>query len=356
MFKFSYPATIKVFATPGSDGLAQEICKAMQPRLPRQFIPYENGQLKLGDVNLKVFGNENVEAQVENVRDVFAVVINSQVPPVAEHFVDLLALLDALVNANVGDILLVLPYMTFSRSDRKDKPRISTMGKLFAKIINEACNVRRVLLLDPHDGHLKHYFDPAANEISAFFLFTDYIERTFFATGKESRNDWVIVFADSGAAKKYKRMPYLLKLLSAYIDKERSEDSDLPQPVRVVGDVNQKNCLVVDDEILSGGTAITDTIELQKVGAKRIVFVAPHAVLADEKLSVPEVVQRLENSLIEEFIIGDSIPVRHKLLLNSKFIVISLVPLLAEAISRVVQGESLTELHKPENVNLYRSF
>lgn len=356
MFKLSYPAAVKVFATPGSDGLAQDICKALQPRLPRQFVPYEDGQLRLGQVEFETYGNENVQAQVENVRDIFAIVINSQVPPVAGHFVDLLALLDALINADVADVLLVLPYMTFSRSDRKDKPRISTMAKVFAKTVNYVFGIKRVLILDPHDSHLKHYFDPAANEISALFLFADYLERTFFAGGKESKNDWVVVFADSGAAKKYKRTPYLLKLLSAYIDKERPENSEIPQPIRVVGDVSGKNCLVVDDEVLSGGTAITDTDDLKKAGAKRIIFVAPHAILADKKLSVPEVIQRLDNSSIEKFIIGDSIPVRHKLSASSKFAVISLAPLLAEAIARVVQSGSLTELHNLGSVSLYRSF
>lgn len=361
----AFESQIKVFATPGSERLAQDICRSLQSRLPKKLIPYEDGKLRLGEMKLEMFSNGNPQVEVENVRDLFAVVVNTQVPPVMENFVILQLLLDALINADAADILLVFPYMTFSRSDKKNRPRISTMGHRFAHMIGNEFGIDRVLLLDPHDGHIKHYFSgkagKAANEISAMFMLVDYLLKTFFSE-EGSTNDWVVVFADTGALKNYRKIAHLLRLPTAYIDKDRPDDSEKAKVERVVGDVKDKNCLLIDDESLTGGTLVNDSEYLFAAGAKKVIAATIHAVLEKRingGVCVPpaELVKSLEASRIEKFIFTDSIPVHHKISPEmTKFSILSIAPFLAEAIARTILGDSLTELHRLESVDLYRSY
>lgn len=359
---YPYQAPIKVFATPGSDMLAKEICYHLQPRIDKSLIPYPDGNLRLGKVTFEMFSNENLEAQVENVRDTFVVVVHTQVPRVWEHFGELLALLDALVNADAADILLVLPYMPFSRSDRKNKSRISTMGCRFPRIIGNEFNISRVLLLDPHDTHIKHYFPlKAANEISATYLFVAYVEQDIFSK-EETRNDWVIVFADANAAKKFDHVAHLLQLDTAYIDKRRPDNTERPKIKRFVGELRKK-CIMIDDEIATASTALKDAELLISLGVEKVIFMAIHADLRDKSLTQEQLMEKVESSPIDRFIVSNSIPVEHKIYSKkTKFTVLNVGPLLAEAISRLVKSKpsneltSLSALHKLESVSLYRSF
>lgn len=343
---------VKVFATTGSDGLARDVCSALQRRLPTGLQP--TGCLTLGWTHVTRFDNGNLQVQVENVRGHFIVVIHTQVPPVSEGLIELLALLDAIRNAGPADILLVFPYMPDSRSDRKDRPRISTMAPFWAKVLNRVLEVKRVLLLDPHDTHIKHYFDPAADEITAVYLLADYLERNVF--NLISKEKTVVVFPDAGAAKRFSAVAGLLRLPVAYIDKDRNEQGE-PQVRRVVGDISGKVCIMIDDEILTGGTSVADAQALLDLGADLVYMLAVHAVLESNKLSRSGLMRKLEDSSIKRFIVTDSVPVSHKIGRRrrvNKFTVLSVASLLAEAIARTVLNESLTALHQPENVHLYR--
>lgn len=344
------PLPVKVFATTGSDILAEKICGALQSRLPFDLQP--GGRLILGKHIVERFSNDNIQVQVENVRGHFVVIVHTQVPPVNDRLFELFALLDAVINARPGDTLLVFPYMPYARSDRKNKPRISTMGHRLPHILTTSLEIERVILLDPHDSHIKHYFVPAADEISAIYLLADYLKREIlFSKPKESS---VIVFPDAGAAKRFEQISSLVRLPIAYLDKSRLDESEKPQINRVVGEVKDKLCILIDDEILTGGTAISDAEMLLNEGADSVYMVAVHAILAHKKLSDAELIQKLEKSPITRFIVTDSVPILHKLSDSTKFIVLPIAALLAEAIKRTVLGESLTELHKPETVPLYR--
>lgn len=346
MFPFS---SVKVFATTGSDGLASEICEGLELRLPAQLKGGDAFTLSKTIVNR--FSNDNLQVQVENIRGHFVVIIHTQAPPVNDRLIELFALLDAISNAQPADVLLVFPYLPYARSDRKNKPRISTMGHRLPHILTNSFGIKKVILLEPHDSHLKHYFNPAADEISATYLLIDYLKREVLTP--EIRKNSVIVFSDAGAVKRYEKVPHLLELPTAYIDKERDDDSEKPKVKRVIGEIKNKLCLLIDDEILTGRTAVGDTQMLLKEGANSVYMLAIHGTLADEKLSEAELMQKLEKSPIEKFIITNSIP--HKLDAKlTKFVVLSIAPLLAEAIKRAVLGESLTELHRPDNVSLYR--
>jgi len=340
---------VKVFATTGSEGLALEICQSLQTRLPSSLQPTTG---LLGEYRVERFSNGNLQVQVDNVRGHFVVVIHTQVPPVNDHLVELLALLDAVENARPRDVLLVFPYMPYARSDRKNKPRISTLAPRLARILNRSYDVRRVILLDPHDTHTKHYFEPAADEISALYLFADYVQNEVFPI--HPRENCAIVFADAGAAKRFGQLAYLLKLPVAYIDKDRPDDEERPELKAIVGDVKGKTCLMVDDEILTGSTVLKDTAILLQGQASTVIMLAIHAPLDDKKTSAWEVVQKLEDSPLQKVVISNSIPVAGKITTPGKFVVLSVAPLLAEAISRTVQDDSLTMLHNPAMVHIYR--
>jgi len=346
---FSTPK-VKVFSTTGSEVLAQDVFRQLQTKLqPRMG----DGILELGTAVRTRFSNDNIQLQVDNVRGYFIVIVHTQVPPVNDHLVELFALIDAIRNSKPADILLVFGYLPYARSDQKNQPRISTMGPLVLRILNVALDIKRFLLLDPHDPHLKHQVIPAAEEVTAIHLLTDYLGRICHVIG--DRENFVVAFPDEGSARRYKNVPHLLDLGRAYIDKDRPDNTEHPVFKGIVGDIYGKTCLMIDDEILTGGTAISDSKELLKAGAASVQMAAIHAPLSDKERPDLEVVQRLEESSIQRFIVTDSIPVRHKLGPNSKFVVLSVAPLLAEAITREVLNESLTELYDPEKVGLYRN-
>lgn len=342
---------VKVFATSGSEGLAQEVCNALYSRLPRECQPTK--PVQLSTVTVERFSNDNLQVQVENVRGHFVVVIHTQVPPVNDHLIELFALLDAIINAGPADILLVFPYMPYGRSDNKNNPRISVMGCRLPHIFTHSFGIKRVILLDPHDSHIKHYFDPAADEISAIYLMVDFLERKIFST--RSKKDSVLVFSDAGSARRYGKVANLLNLPEVYASKERLDDKENPTLKKIVGDVRGKFCLLIDDEILTGSTAVKDAEMLVREGATYVYMLAIHAILASKGLSDRELIKKLNRSPVENFVVTNSVPVSHKLIDPSKFIVLSIAPLLAEAIKRTVLDESLTQLHQLSNVDLYRT-
>jgi ribose-phosphate pyrophosphokinase len=346
-------STVKVFATSGSDLIAKDICAALiNNRLPRELQP--EGGLTLGKLKAKMFSNENIEVELgESVRGCFVVLIHSQVPPVNQNLIEMFACINAIRGAHSEDILLVFPYMPYSRSDRKNKPRISVMAKWLAKNVNHN-GVKKVLLLDPHDTHIKHYFDPDADEISATYLLAHDMRQNI--SDNFARDEYCLVFADLGAANRFSPLPKLLDLNDewAIINKYRDDDTEETHIRGIIGKVKEKHCVLFDDESLTGGTIAKDCAYLLDNGALSVTAYAIHAPLHSQKTSDEELLVNMESSLVRQFSFADSIPVKHKITKkNSKIRIVSLAPLLAEAISRIVQNQSLTALHNPDCVNLY---
>jgi ribose-phosphate pyrophosphokinase len=348
---FNLPLPVKIFATQGTREIAENIYEAARPILGRVSV----NNLHLGASTFTEFSNQNILCKIDNVRDNFAVVIHTQTPPVDRGMIELFNLLDAIINARAIDILLVFPYMPYVRSDRKNQPRISVMAKCLADIISTSFQIKRVILLDPHDSHIKHYFKPAADEITALYLITDYIERELFKL--HPKDEYGIAFPDAGAAKRFENVAKILDLPTAYIDKGRSDNTENPEIKEVVGNVDKKRCLLFDDEILTGSTSTKDAKTLKGHGAIEVYAVNIHGTLADKNIPPEEFIRQKEESVIDRFIVTDSVPVRHKITsLNTKFTVLSVYPLLAQAIVRTVCNQSLTELHEPKNAHFYRSF
>ena len=340
---------VKVIALPGSDILAEKVCKELDKRLPK-ILKREEG-LILSRPNLFHFDNENVEVQIDNVRGYYVVVIHTQTPPVNQRLVELMNLLDAIYNSNAADLLLVFPYMPYARSDRKDKPRISVASKLLAKIFNQTLGVKRVLLLDPHESHVKHYFDPSADEISTIYMYADYLLYYIQTILGGNKEDVLICYSDSGAAKRFAKLTEITELPHDYIDKGRAgKVVYIKRKIAAEG----KICIMIDDEVCSGGTATLDAQALKENGAKQIIMFTPHAPLSKEGKTSQELIVALNNSPIDSFVFTDTIPVEDKIKGNEKFKVLSVAGLLAEAIKQTIEDDSVTQLHEPGNVGLYR--
>ena len=334
--------SVIVFSTTGTESLTDNIEKELRKCMADAEDRY---CLERGNATISKFSNENIEVQVSNVRDRIVLVLHTQTPPVSDGVIQLLALLDAINNAHPRQTFVVFPYMPYSRSDRKNRPRISVMGQRLPEILNKVLGVQRVMLLEPHDPHIKQYFLPTADEVPGVPLLVDHI-RTHYLS-KLNREECVVVFADSSAAKRFEKVPTSLGLEPAYMYKTRSDDSEAPIVKAVSGNVKGKHCFLVDDEILTGNTVLRDAEILKAEGAASVRMLVVHGVLADKKLSQEALMKKLADSDVDEFVVTDSIPLGNKPdQANGKLTVIPIAPLLGEACKRMILGESLSELHR----------
>lgn len=332
---------VKVFATTGAECLGRDV----KDEMARRLFDHPDYTVEMGEVSVSRFSNENIEVQVSNVRDHIVLVLHTQVPPVNDGLIQLFALLDAINNAHPRQTFLVFPYMPYSRSDRKNRPRISVMGQRLPEILNRVLGVKRVMLLSPHDPHIKQYFIPTADEVPVVPLLVDYIRKEFLS--KWSREDCAVVFADSAAAKRFEEVPLVLGLDPAYIYKSRSDNSESPTVKAITGKVRGRHCFIVDDEILTGNTALKDAAILKEEGAASVHVLGIHGVLEDQRMSTEALMAKLADSPVDTFVVTDSIPLGNKVALsNGRIRVIPIAPLLGETCKRLILGESLSELHR----------
>jgi ribose-phosphate pyrophosphokinase len=221
------------------------------------------------------------------------------------------------------------------------------MGQRLPEILNKVLNVRRVMLLEPHDPHIKQYFVPTADEVPALPMLVEFIRKEYLSRLRPE--DCVVVFADSSAAKRFEEVPSSLGVEPAYIYKSRTDNSESPTVKVVTGNVRGKHCFLVDDEILTGNTVLKDAAMLKLEGAETVRMLAVHGVLLDQKLSTRELMTKLADSPVDEFVVTDSVPLMDKLdYAAGKLKVISIAPLLGESCKRLILGESLSELHRLE--------
>lgn len=336
---------VKVFATTGTDSLAQTVFREIKTRMER----IDGYCVEYGKSTVSRFSNENIEVQVDNVRDHAVLVLHTQTAPVNDNLIQLFALLDAINNSHPRRTYIAFPYMPYSRSDRKNRPRISVMGQRLPEILNNVLGVRRVMLLEPHSQHLKQYFSPTADEVPAVPLLVNDIQRNHLK--RWTKEECVLVFADAGAAKRFEEVPSVLGLEQAYIHKSRPDNDERPAVKGITGNVNGRHCLIVDDEILTGNTLVKDAELLKANGAASIHMFAVHGVLADRKVTQAELMKRLADSPVDEIVVTDTVPIGNKAALcGPKMRVIEIAPLLGEACKRMLLGESLSELHKFEAV------
>jgi ribose-phosphate pyrophosphokinase len=283
-----------------------------------------------GLVNITRFADGEIYVRFEeNARGVDAFVLQSTCHPVNEHLMELLIMIDALRRASAGRITAVMPYYGYARKDKKDAPREPITGRLVADLLTTA-GAHRVLAVDLHAGQIEGFFNIPVDHLRAMPLFADYLRE------KELSNA-VVVAADDGAVKRSKQLADRLDLPLAIIY-QRRVGKDVKEPIEIVGEVEGRTPVMIEDIIGTAGTLSGAVDVLIRRGARPGVYVcATHAVLAGPA------VERLARQEIQEVIVTNTIPVPPSKLLP-KMIVLSVAPLLAEAIRRIHLDQSVSML------------
>lgn len=265
----------------------------------------------------------------ENVRECDVFVVQTSCPPVHKNLFELLMMIDALKSASAARITAVMPYIPYIRSDKKDRPRISISAKLVARLL-ETAGADRVLTMDLHTPQAQGFFDIPVDQLLGAGPICDRLKL-------EDLSNWILVAADVGETKDIGRYANRLDLQFAIIDKRRVGDNTKPEAVHLIGNVEDKTALIVDDEIASGGTLVTACEFLKKHGAARVVASATHAVFS------PGAIDRIEASWIDKVIVTDTIPVQRNRA-SQKIEVLSTADLFASAIARIHDGRSVSAL------------
>lgn len=309
-------AEIKVFSGSAHPQFANLVCQELK--------------LPLGKSHRLRFSNENMLVQIqENVRETDAFVIQPSCPPVSDGIIELLMMLDALKHASARRITAVIPYFPYSRSDKKDQPRISITARLMADLIQTA-GADRVLTLDLHAPQIQGFFHIPVDQLEAAQVMCDHLS-------KEDLTDHVIVASDIGEAKDIGRYANRLDLPVAIIDKRRYGNDEKPVAKNIIGDVRGKTALIIDDEIASAGTLVEAARFCLAQGAARVRAAAVHAVFSGNALA------KIDASPVESVVVTDSIPLPADRPLG-KVVQLSVAPLFARAIEAVHCGASVFEL------------
>ena len=301
------------------------------PELAKAICDYN--EIPLGASEITKFINENIMVQIlENVRGSDVFVIQTSCPPVNEGIMELLIIIDALRYASAERITAVIPYFPYVRSDKKDKPRISITARLIADLLQTA-GADRVLTMDLHAPQIQGFFHIPIDQLIAAPLICDY-----FRT--KDLSNAVLVAGDVGESKSMGRYADRLNLSMAIIDKRRDADDEKARAVHLIGDVAGKDALIIDDEIASGGTIVEAAEFLKKHGARSITAAAVHPVLSGRA------VERIQSVALEELVVTDTVPLVGKENLYAKFKVLSVAPLLGDAIRRIHNGDSVSKLFR----------
>ncbi|MEM1398844.1 MAG: ribose-phosphate diphosphokinase, partial [Pseudomonadota bacterium] len=239
------------------------------------------------------FSNENILVQVdENVRESDVFVIQTSCPPVSDGIMELLITIDTLKHASARRVTAVLPYFPYARSDKKDRPRISITARLMADLL-ETAGADRVLTMDLHAPQVQGFFRIPADHLKAAPILCDHLSQT------RTLDDYVLVAGDVGEAKGIGAYANRLNLPIAIVDKRRDGDDEKPRAVSLVGDVEGKKALIIDDEVASGGTLLEATDFLLKSGAVSVEAAAVHPVLSGTA------VERIAESPMKSLVVSD---------------------------------------------------
>ena len=307
---------IKVFACPTAEKFTEKVCRYLE--------------IKPGKINSIKFKNDNNFVQIlETVREQDVYIIQTCQPPINERIMELLITIDAVKRASAKNVNVVLPYFPYSRSDKKDQPRVPITAKLMAQII-EAAGATRVITCDLHNSAIQAYFNINCDRLTA-----EYVLEKYFLD-KEIQN-MVIVATDAGSSKKAYKYSKFFNCPIAMVDKRRDGNDDRAISTTIVGDVKDKNAVIFDDEISTAGTLVETANILEKFGAKNIYAGATHGILAGEA------VDRIRNSAIKEVVVTDTVPITEEKRID-KIKVLSMAPTFAEAIKRINEERPLGEI------------
>lgn len=307
----------KIFSGTSNISLTEAVCKHLDA--------------SPGKAEIRRFSDGEVFAEIaESVRGSHVFVIQSTCPPVNEHIMELLIITDALKRASAGAITAVIPYYGYARQDRKVQPRAPITAKLVADIIAKA-GVNRVVTVDLHAGQIQGFFDVPVDHLYAAPVLISYLKRRY------NNGETVFVSPDAGGMERARGYAKRLHVGLAMTDKRRTAPN-VAEVMNVIGDVSGKTAIIVDDLVDTAGTAVQAAKALSREGANRIALCCTHGVLSGDA------VKRIEDSVIEEVIITDTIPPREETKRCKKIKVLSIAELLGEAIRRIAAGESISTL------------
>jgi len=312
---------IKLFAGTASPELSNEIADYLgQPLCGRDVIQYPN---------------ENLFVQLHNsVRGQDCYVIQSTSAPVHHNLMELLIMIQTLKLDSAGRITAVIPYLCYGRSDKKDKPRVPITAKLVADMITVA-GADRYMTLDLHAGQIQGFFSIPGDVLRGFHILKEYLLEI-----APCLHNPVVVTADLGFAKKGRTYAQLLHTGLAFVEKMRTSDINNPVSLTIIGDVKDRDVILVDDEVNTGGSMVHAVEILKEHQARNIYMVFIHPVLSENA------VERLSQLPVKRFITTNTIPIppEKKALFGDRLVVLSISALLGEVILRANRGLSVGEM------------
>ncbi|OGQ44505.1 MAG: phosphoribosylpyrophosphate synthetase [Deltaproteobacteria bacterium RIFCSPLOWO2_02_44_9] len=307
---------IKIFAGNSNLPLAADICRHLG--------------ISLGNTEIKSFSDGEVFVEVkESVRGMEVYVIQSTCTPVNKNLMELLVMMDALKRASAHAITAVIPYYGYARQDRKVAPRTPITAKLIADLITTA-GATRVLCMDLHAGQIQGFFNVPVDNLYATPVLLDYIQKNY-------RDNTVIVSPDAGGVERARAFAKRLQTNFAIIDKRRPAPN-IAEIMNIIGDVDGKICIIMDDMIDTAGTITQAADALMKQGAKEVYACCTHPVLSGPAI------ERLKKAPIKEVIVTNTIPLSDEARGLKKIKSLTVAPLLGEAIKRIHYGESVSSL------------
>ena len=307
---------IKIFACKSAENFTKEICDYLK--------------LPMGQMDVLKFKNDNTFVQIkETVREQDIYIVQTTMPPVNERVMELLIAIDAFKRASAKNINVVLPYYIYSRSDKKDQPRIPVTAKLMQQLL-ESAGATRVITCDLHNPAIQAYFNINCDRLSAQNILQKYFK-------EKNLKDMVIVATDAGSSKKAYKYSEYFGCPIALIDKRRAGNDDKAIATTVIGDVENKEAIIFDDEVDTAGSLIETAKILERFHAKEIYAGCTHGILS------ADAVKRIEESPIKELVITNTVPLPEEKKIE-KIKVLTIAPLFAEAIKRINEAEPIGEL------------
>ena len=313
-----------LFTGNANPALAQEIANDLRVELGRASV----GRFSDGEVTIEI--QQNVRA-----RDVF--VVQPTCAPTNEHLMELLLMVDALKRASARRITAVIPYFGYARQDRRPRStRVPISAKVVANML-EAAGVNRVLTMDLHADQIQGFFDiPVDNIYASPVLLSDLQGKRY--------NDLVVVSPDVGGVVRARALAKQLGCDLAIIDKRRPK-ANVSEVMHIIGEIDKRTCVVMDDMIDTAGTLVKAAEVLKERGAKSVFAYCTHPILSGPA------VERIRNSHLDEVVITNTIPLRGEAVDCPKIRQLSVAFLFAETIRRISDGESVTSLFSEQNNN-----
>ncbi len=291
----------------------------------------KNLKLKLINTNIRRFADGEIYIEInENIRGNSVFVIQSTSNPANDNLMELLLVIDALKRSSAKTITAVIPYFGYARQDRKVAPRTSISAKVMANLITNA-GATRVVTVDLHAGQIQGFFDMPVDNLYTAPLFAKYIKK------KLGNKKLICVSPDVGGVARTRGLANRIKADLAIIDKRRPAPGK-SEVMNILGNVKNKTCIIVDDIIDSGGTIINAVNALIKSGANEVYVFISHGVLSGDAA------KKIKNSKIKKLIVTDTIDNSKKINNNSKIEVLSISSLMSEAIKRIANSNSVSDL------------